>query len=115
MIARALTLILFLSGLVGLVTRRNLVKKAFALAIMNTAVVILFMLGGAEIGDRAPLLGALDETAHSFVDPMPQALMLTAIVVGVCVSALALALAYRLYKAYGSLDIDEIREHVGHG
>jgi multicomponent Na+:H+ antiporter subunit C len=82
---------------------------------MNTAVVILFMLGGAEIGDSAPLLGAADESARRFVDPMPQALMLTAIVVGVCVSALALALAYRLYKAYGTLDIDEIRERVGHG
>ncbi|HRW25790.1 MAG TPA: NADH-quinone oxidoreductase subunit K [Spirochaetia bacterium] len=45
---------------------------------------------------------------------MPQALMLTAIVVGVCVSALALTLAYRLYRHFGTLDIDEIKRRIGH-
>lgn len=111
MIARLLALGLFLIGLGGLVGRRNLIKKVYALAVMNTAVVILFILGGASIGGDAPFLGAGGE---SFVDPVPQALMLTAIVVGVCVSALALALAYRLYKAFGSLDCDDIKERIGH-
>ncbi len=46
------------------------------------------------------------------VDPVPQALMLTAIVIGVCVTALALALAVRLYKATGSLEIDTISERL---
>jgi multicomponent Na+:H+ antiporter subunit C len=110
-IARALILGLFLLGMAGLVARRNLVKKAYALVIMNSAIVILFVLEGAGIGDEAPLLGGPE---GAFVDPVPQALMLTAIVVGVCVSALALALAYRLYRSYGTLDCEELKDKVGH-
>jgi len=111
MIARILSLILFLIGLGGLIARRNLIKKVYALAIMNSAVVILFILEGASIGEAAPLLGS---GPGAFVDPVPQALMLTAIVVGVCVSALALALAFRLHRAFGSLDCDEIKRRIGH-
>ncbi|MBN2873614.1 MAG: NADH-quinone oxidoreductase subunit K [Spirochaetales bacterium] len=113
MIARALTLAIFVVGLVGLVKKRNLIKKAYALAIMNTSVVILFTLEGASIGEEAPLLSA-GRRGGFIVDPVPQALMLTAIVVGVCVSALALALAYRLYVAYGTLNSDELRKRVDH-
>jgi multicomponent Na+:H+ antiporter subunit C len=113
MIARALVLLLFLVGILGLVLRRNLVKKVFALGIMNSAAVILFVMEGAAVGRAAPLLepgGSPAGPAH--VDPMPQALMLTAIVVGVCVTALALALAYRLYAEYGTLDADELRRRA---
>ncbi|PKL25194.1 MAG: Na+/H+ antiporter subunit C [Spirochaetae bacterium HGW-Spirochaetae-3] len=111
MIARSLILCLFITGLVGLTTRRNLVKKAYALSIMNSAVVLLFVLEGSGIGDKAPLLGG---SPGVFVDPVPQALMLTAIVVGVCVSALALTIAYRLHRIYGTLDADELKRLVGH-
>ncbi len=111
MIRRVLVLALFATGLAGLVAKRNLIKKAYALAIMNSAIVILFVLEGAAIGSEAPLLGG---TGGLFVDPIPQALMLTAIVVGVCVSALALTLAYRLYRHFGTLDIDEIKGRIGH-
>lgn len=115
MIERALLMFLFLLGFFGLIARRNLVKKVYALAIQNTAVVLLFVLEGSRIGEDAPLLG--DEAAVTgsvFVDPLPQALMLTAIVVGVCVSALALALVYRLHKLYGTLDSDDLRRIMGH-
>ena len=115
MTARALILGMFLIGLAGLVSKRNLVKKAYALAIINSAVVLLFIIEGSSIGSEAPLLGEGGTgLGNAFVDPVPQALMLTAIVVGVCVSALALALAYRLYKAYGTLDIDALRKKVNH-
>jgi len=115
MIARFLVLLLFLIGTLGLLAMRNLVKKVFSLAIMNSAVVILFTMEGAAIGTAAPLLysgGLKGGAAH--VDPVPQALMLTAIVVGVCVTALSLALAYRLYHEYGTLDSDELRRRVDH-
>lgn len=115
MIARVLLLVLFLLGLFGLIARRNLIKKVFALAILNSAVVLLFVMEGGRSGESAPLLGEGGIfSGLTMVDPVPHALMLTAIVVGVCVSALALALAYRLYKAYGSLDIDELRDKVDH-
>jgi multicomponent Na+:H+ antiporter subunit C len=115
MIARFLVLLLFLVGILGLLARRNLIKKVFALGIMNTAAVILFTMEGSAIGSAAPLLesgGAASGPPH--VDPVPQALMLTAIVVGVCVTALALALAYRLYAEYGTLDSELLRGKVDH-
>ncbi|MDL2228831.1 sodium:proton antiporter [Treponema sp. OttesenSCG-928-L16] len=114
MIERIILLLLFLAGLYGLTAMRNLIKKVYALAIMNTSVVLFFVVGGGEIGSYAPLLfPGSDE--RLFVDPLPQALMLTAIVVGVCVSALALAFVYRLYKKEGTLDIEELRQRIDHG
>lgn len=114
MIARALVLALFIVGLLGLMRQRNLVKKVFALGIMNSAAVILFTLEGSAIGDAAPLLGRGGASAGQVhVDPVPQALMLTAIVVGVCVTALSLAFAFRLFAEYGTLDADELRDKVG--
>lgn len=112
MISRVLAGILFLVGMWGLVARRNLIKKVFALSIMNSAVMFLFILGGAEIGTQAPIL---EPGINTVVDPVPQALMLTAVVVGVCVTALALAFSVRLYKATDSLDIDMIRKRTEHG
>lgn len=104
-----LLLVLFLIGFWGIVAKKNIIKKIFGLTLINSAVVILFILEGGRIGENAPILGG--ETGV-FVDPVPQALMLTAIVIGVCVTAFALALAFRLYKAAGSYNIDIIREKV---
>lgn len=111
MIARLLILCLFITGLIGMVARKNLIKKVYALAIMNSSIVLLFVLEGSRIGERAPILGG---PPGAFVDPIPHALMLTAIVVGVCVSALALSLAYSLYRSYGTLDADTLKKLVGH-
>ena len=107
MIARLLLAAIFLVGLTGMVGCRNIIKKIFGLTIMNNAAVVFFVLGGAEIGRSAPILA---EGIGDIVDPVPQALMLTAIVIGVCISALALALAFRLYRATGTFNIDAIYE-----
>lgn len=110
MIERLLVLALFMLGTYGLAAKRNLIKKVYALAIQNSAVVLLFVLEGSRIGSYAPLLdGGPDRL---FVDPVPQALMLTAIVVGLCVSAMALAIAYRLHRAHGTLDSEELRRRI---
>ncbi|TFG79400.1 MAG: Na+/H+ antiporter subunit C [Spirochaetales bacterium] len=109
MIDRILVCSLFLVGLWGIVAKKNLIKKIFGLSILNSAVVLFFVLEGARVGSSAPIM---QDGITAIVDPIPQALMLTAIVVGVCVTALALAMAYRLYKATGSYDIDVIRERI---
>jgi multicomponent Na+:H+ antiporter subunit C len=109
MSSRILLGIMFLVGLWGLVAKRHLIKKIFGLSILNAAVVILFVLEGTGPGDSAPIM---ESGVSNIVDPIPQALMLTAIVIGVCVTALALAMAYRLHKATGSYDIDEIRRRI---
>ena len=109
MITRLLAGAILITGLWGLVWNRNLVKKVIALSVMNSAVILLFVLGGSELGVQAPLLtgGSLP-----VVDPLPQALMLTAIVVGVAVTALALVLAVRLYERFDTLDSREIERRL---
>jgi len=109
MVERVLLLVLFLIGFWGIVNKRNIIKKIFALTIMNSAVVILFVAEGAGIGNNAPIL---KEGLQNIVDPVPQALMLTAIVIGVCISALALALAFRLFRYAHTFDMDLIRKKV---
>lgn len=109
MIERILILLLFLVGFTGILAQKNIIKKIFGLTIINSASVLLFVVEGARIGSQAPIM---EKGISDVVDPIPQALMLTAIVIGVCVTALSLALAFRLYKAAGSFDIDEIRRRV---
>jgi len=108
-IERALLFTLFLIGFYGIVGKKNIIKKIFGLNILNNAAVILFILEGSRIGSDAPIM---DGQAHNIVDPVPQALMLTAIVIGVCITALSLALAVHLYRVSGSFDIDTIRMRV---
>ena len=105
MYAGYLIIALFVLGVWGLLHKRNLIKKVIALSIMNSAIVILFIYGGSLSGKNAPIL--IGEIAD-IVDPLPQALMLTAIVVGVCLTALALALVYKMYQRYHTLDISQI-------
>lgn len=109
MIERLLLLLLFLTGFWGILEKKNIIKKIFGLTLINSAAVLLFVLGGSETGKHTPIM---EKGIVQIVDPVPQALMLTAIVIGVCVTALALALAYRLYKASGSFNIDTIRKAV---
>ncbi|HSV56424.1 MAG TPA: cation:proton antiporter subunit C [Magnetospirillaceae bacterium] len=109
MISRLLCGAILLVGLAGLTLSRNLIKKVAAISVMNSAVILLFILSGAETGVSAPILTGLQ---LSVVDPLPQALMLTAIVVGVAVMALALVLSVRLFERFGTLDSREIEARL---
>jgi multicomponent Na+:H+ antiporter subunit C len=112
MLVKVLLIILFCIGLWGILSARNLIRKIIGLSIFNSAIVLLYVLAGRIDGERAPILNPEDletlETAARFVDPIPQALMLTAIVVGLSVTAVALVLAVQLSRITGSLDITEI-------
>ncbi len=107
---KILVILLFCIGLWGILVSRSLVRKVISLSILNSAVVILFILSGRLDGVRTPILSAGQE--GTVVDPLPQALMLTAIVIGLSVTAVALILSVKLYRACGSLDIKEIEESV---
>jgi len=107
---RILVILLFCIGLWGILVSRSLIRKVIGLSIMNSAVVILFVLSGRMDGEGAPILSSGQEV--TVVDPLPQALMLTAIVVGLSITAVALILSVKLYRACGSLDIKEIEESV---
>lgn len=103
---------IFLVGLWGVLSLPNLVKKVVGLSIANSAVIMFFVYYASLSGETAPILTG--ETAAP-VDPLPQALMLTAIVIGVCVVALSLVLVYRLYQRFGTLDIRRIEAAVWRG
>jgi multicomponent Na+:H+ antiporter subunit C len=111
MIDQILIILLFLVGFWAIVAKKNIIKKIFGLTLLNSAVVLLFVLEGSRIGDEVPILS---EGIALVVDPIPQALMLTAIVIGVCMTALALALAFKLYQATETFAVDEIRERLYH-
>lgn len=109
MIALLLIALLFLVSLVGIILSKNLIRKVMALNMLNSAVIILFIFFGSLKGTHAPILVG-DET--DIVDPVPQALMLTAIVVGICVTALALGFIYKLYERYSTTELQEIEQQV---
>ena len=93
-------------GLFVLVDDENLVKKVVGLNVLQTGVFLFFITSAYRVDGRAPLLVG----EGPFVNPLPHVLVLTAIVVGVSVTAVALALVVRLYDEYGTLREDVIRE-----
>jgi multicomponent Na+:H+ antiporter subunit C len=93
-------------GLFVLVDDENLVKKVVGLNLLQTGVFLFFVASAFRSDGRAPLLSA----EGPFVNPLPHVLILTAIVVGVSVTAVALALVVRIYDEYGTFDEDAIRE-----
>lgn len=107
-----LSFILFLVGLYGVLTRRNLIKIVIGLSFMEFSTFLFLVLIGYVEGGEAPILirGVPDPV---FVDPLPQAMVLTAIVIGLATNALLLAIAIRLYKKYGTFDIRKINQLKG--
>lgn len=107
-----LCLILFLIGLYCALRKRNIIKIIIGLGIMEYAVNLFFILLGYRTEGRSPILSK-DQTIANMVDPLPQALILTAIVIGLAVTALLVAIAIRIYEKYGTFDITQIRKLKG--
>ena len=105
--AAALILLLILTGVAGMILADNLIKKIMSLSILNSALVILFVWAGSLAGSEAPILLA---GVRDIVDPLPQAVMLTAIVIGICVTAVALAFVLRIYDHYGTVSRRRLEE-----
>lgn len=112
MIVFVLCFILFLVGLYGVLTRRNLIKIVIGLSVMEFSVFLFLVLIGYIAGGQAPIIipGMEDPV---FVDPLPQAMVLTAIVIGLATTAMLLSIAIRIYKKYGTFDIREINNLRG--
>ncbi|MFA5114834.1 MAG: sodium:proton antiporter [Candidatus Omnitrophota bacterium] len=103
-----LCLILFSIGVYCLLVKKNLVKKIVGLGIMDYALNLFFILLGYRWNSDAPIMDK-NIVITSFVDPLPQALILTSIVIGLGVTALMVAIAVRIYEKYKTFNIDEIR------
>jgi multicomponent Na+:H+ antiporter subunit C len=112
MIAYIMCFILFLVGLYGVITRRNLVKIAVSLSIMEISTFLFFALVGYIDTGVAPIVDPADPD-KVYVDPLPQALVLTAIVIGLATTAMLMAVIIRLYRKYGTFDIREIKNLRG--
>ena len=105
---------LIVLGLYCIVTKYNLVKTVIGLSVMDYGVNLLIISIGYNPGGTAPIFTEGELTAAStFVDPIPQALTLTSIVIGACVTAMSLALVIKLKEQYGTIDTREIRRLRG--
>jgi multicomponent Na+:H+ antiporter subunit C len=104
------TMILLVIGLYGMLLQRNLVKKLIGLNIFQTAIVLLWVAAAYKHDATVPVLdpgrGVDDPTLY--MNPLPQTLMLTAIVVGVAITAVGLALLTAIQRRFGTLDDDEL-------
>jgi len=112
MTAYILCLVLFGLGIYCAVSKRNLIKIIVGVAIAEYAVNLMFVLVGYRIGGVPPIFtpGAAQ---GAMVDPLPHALVLTSIVIGLATTALLAAIAMRIYRKYGTYDVNEIRELRG--
>ncbi len=104
--------LLLLVGLFGLISQRNLVKIIISISIMESAVNLFLVLVGYRSDGIAPIMTERIATPLDFagrsVDPLPQAMVLTSIVIGLGVMALLVTMALRVYHVYGTYDIGAI-------
>lgn len=100
-----IVILLMMIGFYIVIGHDNLMKKLIGLNLFQISVFIMYVSAGAIDGGTAPVLGDVDAP---YAHPLPHVLILTAIVVGVAMTALGLALVVRIHEAYGSIDEGEI-------
>lgn len=114
--------ILVVMGLYTIINDKNLIKVVLGLGIVDYGVNLFIVSVGYNKGGTAPIFSISDILKNSvlfgngaafFVDPVPQALTLTSIVIGACVDAMALSLVIKLYQQYKTTNTDEIRRLRG--
>lgn len=111
-----LTFALLLVGVYAVVAKKNIIKIIVGLLVIDYAVNLLLVLVGYRAGGGAPILTegqSAAEMAKTAVDPLPQAMVLTSIVIGLGITALMVAMAIRLYEKYKTFDMNEIRKLRG--
>lgn len=109
--------VLMMVGFYAMIGKNNLVKKLLGMNIFQTAIILMFISSGVKKGGLIPVLdkqAALEHGVNSALinNPVPHVLMLTAIVVSVSVTGVALALMQRIFRRYGTLEENEILEKI---
>ena len=102
-----IVVVLMMIGFYIVIAHGNLIKKIVGLSIFQTSVFIFYISMAKVDGGTAPILA---EGIKQYSNPLPHVLILTAIVVGIATTALALALAVRIKEAYGSIEEEEIQK-----
>ena len=101
--------ILLMIGFYAVVAKANLIKKLIGLSLFQAAVFLLYITVGKVEGGTAPIFIEGSE-ALVFSNPLPQVLILTAIVVGISTTALGLGLVVRIKEEYDTIEESEIEE-----
>jgi len=112
MVLYFLCLVLFCVGLYGVLRKRNLVKIIVSLGIIEYSMNLFFVLLGYRFHGRAPI-ASRDQSIFNMVDPIPQALVLTSIVISLGITAMVISIAVRIYEKYGTFDITKISKLKG--
>lgn len=100
-----ISIVLMMSGFYTVMSTSNLVKKLIGLSLFQTSVLLLYVSAGKVSGGAIPIL---DDDIEIYSNPLPQVLMLTAIVVGIATLAVGLALVVRIRGSYGTIEEDDI-------
>ncbi len=111
-IALATGFVLILMGLYVALTNRDIIRMIIGFTVADTGVNVVLVAVGVLPGRTAPILDTIApaDAAQRIIDPVPQALVLTAIVIGLGITALMLAYAYQLFRQGRSLDISDFRD-----
>lgn len=109
-----LSTILLAIGLWGMFVKRNLMKKLIGMTIFQVAIILIFVSGSAKIGGTVPALIPNSDTIEPilYVNPLPHVLMLTAIVVMVATSGVALSILLLIYRRYQTIDETELLQRM---
>lgn len=105
---------LIVLGLYTIIVKKNLIKIVLGMGIVDYGINLLIVSIGFNAGGTAPLFTMAEIMSGAyFVDPVPQALTLTSIVIGACVDAMALSLVIKIYGKYKTIDADKVRRLRG--
>ena len=111
-----LAMLLFGVGIYAIACKKNLIKVIIGVIVIEYAVNLFLLLQGYRSGGTAPILSQGEDQAafaQVAVDPLPQAMILTSIVIGLGCLALMVSLAVRLHDKFGTFDMTRIRELRG--
>ena len=104
----SLVLILMFLGMFGMIIANNYMKKMMAMNVMQVAVILFFLCFAQKTGGMIPILNGITTAPNLYINPLPHALMLTAIVVSLGTTGVAIALLMRIKETYGSVEEDDI-------
>lgn len=105
--------LLLVIGLYGMLVKGNFMKKIIGMTIFQTAIYLLYVQGAAKVGATIPVRAtAFGTDAASYINPLPQVIVLTAIVVGVATTGVALSLMLQIQRRYGSIEEPEVLEQM---
>ncbi|MCZ7602644.1 MAG: cation:proton antiporter subunit C [Melioribacteraceae bacterium] len=105
-------ILLLVIGLYGMTVKKNLVKKLIGMTIFQAAIILFYISSAIKVDATVPIIieNLSVENPANYINPLPHALMLTAIVVGVATVGVAFALLILIYKNYKTLDETELIE-----